>query len=338
MIDALSYFWDQGNKKKIEAKRRLSWALIFLLVLLGLQNRANAMARNPTAPLPTVTTIPSSSPKPSVSPSPTPTTSPSPAPSQMPSSGIYREKIMEIASTSACAKVSWKNRGRAPAAYMKGMALSFARGLCRQQKELGFKNAPGALMSRASSGNSAKDALAHYSDVLANAGMPAVNQSGPDTLRVLFTLGIGLGMRESSGKYCVGYDTTASSHTANSSEAGLFQASYDSIGATPELKELYQEYQANPQRCHLDIFKQGVSCTNQGIIGAGTAGGDYQAFNKQCPAFAAEYAMTLIRVLRSHFGPINRKEAEVIPACEVMLGDIENFVIGDRARVCGDLN
>ncbi len=351
MIDALSHKWGR-NKKQLKAKRRAMWGFFIVAALMGWQSRAHGFARPPSTdvptPKPTPSAIASASPKPSVSPSVTPSPKPSVMPSVSPSpqptsnpgngnnAGIYRDKIMEIASTSACAKVSWKNRGRAPAGYMKGMALTYARSLCRQQKVAAFVPAPGALMSRASVGNTAKDALAHYGDVLANLQMP-VNQSNPDTLRALYTLGLGLGMRESSGKYCTGYDTTAATHTANGSEAGLFQASYDSMGATPELRQLYNEYKSNPQRCHLDVFKAGVSCSAQEIVGVGTPGGEYQAFNKACPAFAAEYAMTLIRVLRAHFGPINRKEAEILPACEAMLGDVEGFLLGDVGRVCADL-
>lgn len=42
------------------------------------------------------------------------------------SAGIAEEEIKIIAGQSACAKYSWQNRGRAPAGYVKGVALSFA--------------------------------------------------------------------------------------------------------------------------------------------------------------------------------------------------------------------
>ena len=47
--------------------------------------------------------------------------------------------------------------------------------------------------------------------------------AGVDTVRHLFVLLIGLGMRESSGKYCEGRDKSASNRSAETAEAGLFQ-------------------------------------------------------------------------------------------------------------------
>jgi hypothetical protein len=43
----------------------------------------------------------------------------------------YAQQITTLAGNSACLKTSWKDRGRAPAGYIKGVALSFARCLCR---------------------------------------------------------------------------------------------------------------------------------------------------------------------------------------------------------------
>jgi hypothetical protein len=51
--------------------------------------------------------------------------------------------------------------------------------------------------------------------------------SGIDTLRHLFVLMIGLGMRESSGRYCEGRDQSASNTSADTAEAGLFQTSWN---------------------------------------------------------------------------------------------------------------
>jgi hypothetical protein len=46
---------------------------------------------------------------------------------------------------------------------------------------------------------------------------------GVDTLRHLFALQLGLGMRESSGQYCCGRDMSADNVSAETCEAGLFQ-------------------------------------------------------------------------------------------------------------------
>jgi hypothetical protein len=252
-----------------------------------------------------------------------------------PSAGQYALTIKSLAGSSSCAAYSWKNRGRAPVGYIKGVALSFARSLCRLKTSAPHTDAA-VIMSAGDTHNDKKDALTHYHTVLSSLQM-ATSTSGEDTLRSVYTLGIGLGMRESSGGYCVGWDTSAGSHRPSSAaEAGAFQVSYDSIGASADLKKLYDEYRASTQRCQLNTFKEGASCSSQSILGSG-AGAVFQAFNKACPAFATEYAITLLRVLRSHFGPINRLEAEVKPACNVMLKDVQTLVDADPVVACQEL-
>ncbi|AZZ37916.1 hypothetical protein CIK05_14270 [Bdellovibrio sp. qaytius] len=214
------------------------------------------------------------------------------------------------------------------------MALSYARSLCRIHAN---PEKPAASVLRSSSsGNAAKDVLALYSSILANAGL-RTSSSGEEPLQATYVIGIGLGMRESSGKYCEGYDTAAGTNrTSAEGEAGLFQASYNSISASPELRKLYDEYKANESRCMLATFKEGVSCTSRSILGTG-AGADYQTFVKRCPAFAAEYTMTLIRLLRSHFGPLNTKSAQVIGSCDSMLSQVKTLIDSNPEAACSEL-
>jgi hypothetical protein len=46
--------------------------------------------------------------------------------------------------------------------------------------------------------------------------------------------------------------------------------------------------------------------------------------------------MTMLRIQRSHYGPINRQEAQVVPACNTMLKQVQDLVEGD-AYACTDL-
>jgi hypothetical protein len=239
-----------------------------------------------------------------------------------------------MAAASTCANYSWKNRGKAPKGYMKGMALTYARSFCRFKTTT---DAPTGLVNLFTAGakTAAKDALAHYSSTFSGLSMN-VSTAGINPLRSVYTLGIGLGMRESSGKYCEGRDMSASNTSASTAEAGMFQTSYNSMSASTELKKLYAEYKANPSKCHLGVFKEGVSsCSNSSIAGSGE-GATYQALNKSCPAFAAEYAMVMLRVLRAHYGPITRKEAEITTACNQLLKNVET-VIEDNPYSCDDL-
>lgn len=247
--------------------------------------------------------------------------------------GYYAEQIKTIAANSTCASYSWSGRSKAPAGYIKGMALTYARSFCRLKTS---ESSPTTLVNILSgaAGSSTTDALALYASTFSNLSMD-VNNSGIGALRSLYTLGIGLGMRESSGKYCEGRDMSASNTSASTAEAGMFQTSYDSMGASAELSNLYAEYKANPNNCFLDTFKANVSCGSSSIYGSGE-GATYQALNKSCPAFAAEYAMVMLRVRRNHYGPINRKEAEVTTACNQMLKSVEDFVENDL-NSCADI-
>ena len=76
-------------------------------------------------------------------------------------STVYTQQILHLSTGSACAQNSWKNRGRAPAGYINGMALSYARSLCRIYST--DTKVPGrSVLISASSQNPKKDVLAYY--------------------------------------------------------------------------------------------------------------------------------------------------------------------------------
>lgn len=230
------------------------------------------------------------------------------------SSGIGFENTI---ANSACAETSWKNRGKAPAGFIKGMALVYARAECRARKgdALG-KYLTGELYGSA-------DVLTHYSAIFSALGLK--NDSPSRRLKNLVSLAIGLGMRESSGRYCTGRDTSASNTTSDTAEAGLFQTSYNTVSTSNLRKSLITEYKAAPKHCLADIFKEGVkSCSSGDMSNFGTgAGRDFQEMSKACPAFAADVALVTMRVARTHYGPLVRREAEVVSACTGMLDKME---------------
>jgi hypothetical protein len=249
-----------------------------------------------------------------------------PAPAQAPSATPINQ-IIQIAAASAIARFNWDRRGVAPAAYIKGMALVYARVVCK----LGAGDSAVAVMAKANTGSNL-DALALYDDVFQAAGMKN-DVSGIDTLRHLFVLLIGLGMRESSGQHCTGRDTTAHNVSADSAEAGLFQTSFNAAKASPELPKLFARYSANPSG-FLDVFQQGVSCSPSDLENFGSGpGADFQRLSKTCPAFAAEFAALGLRTIRTHWGPIIRKEAQVRPECDAMLMQVQNAV-NSSANFC----
>lgn len=231
------------------------------------------------------------------------------------------DQIVEIAAGSEVARYYWTGRGPAPAGYIKGMALVYARVYCK----LKARESAAVLMAEANSCDGARDALAWYNEKFAAVGLRS-DFSGPDTLRHLFVLLMGLGMRESSGRYCEGRDRSASNSTAETAEAGLFQTSFNARTGSPELPKLFARYSASPAG-FLDIFREGVRCTASDLQTYGSGpGAKFQKLSKASPAFAAEFAAVGLRTVRTHWGPINSRAAEIRLECDAMLTQIQNLV------------
>jgi len=241
-----------------------------------------------------------------------------PAPSPVPVVPADPLAIDKIVAGSSCSTYSWTKRGRAPVGYIKGMAKTYARSLCRY---LSPNKTPAGVMGQLP-GDAGKDALAHY-------GLNAAK--GTERLKDNYTMLIGLGMRESSGNYGEGRDLSANWTSSDTAETGLFQFSYNLNSASPMLQALYDEYKAHPENCMEVTFKEGVKkAVNENYSSIASespakreAGLAFQKFARHCPAFAAEYTAVGIRTRRAHWGPINRKEVEVKQVCKDMLTKVE---------------
>ena len=235
-------------------------------------------------------------------------------------------RISRVASNSAIRSYDWRNRGQAPAGYIDGMAVSYAK----VYYELGAGNAYAAEMAKAVTADAATDALKHYDAILQQASMDN-SKAGPDTLRHLFVLMLGLGMRESSGRYCEGRDRSAHNTSAETAEAGLFQTSFNARRASPLLPKLFTLFSATPTPSYLDLFKQGVRARagDQENYGDGD-GRDFQKLSKECPFFAVEFAAIGLRNIRKHWGPINRRDAEIKADADGMFKEVQQLVDQDQ--------
>jgi hypothetical protein len=246
------------------------------------------------------------------------------------------DRIAAIAADSQCARVDWKNRGLAPKAYLRGMALVFARAVCQSNRD----DVKVLSAARATPGpeTSKTDALTWYDETFTALGMGNTT-SGVDTLRHAYTLMIGLGMRESSGGYCVGRDRSANFTTADSAEAGVFQTSYGARTKHSAMAALYAKYKADQSACLLNVFKRSVSCSRNDAENFGEGEGRvWQQLTKTCPAFAVEYAGVLIRVhggSKGEFGPLRRRAAQVLPVCDAMLKQVQDVVQADSQMCTG---
>jgi hypothetical protein len=164
--------------------------------------------------------------------------------------------LRQIADGSKCTTHSWKNRGIAPKTYIEGVTLVFARAICHPDRSDVKVVSRGASVS-----TNPNDALVVYKDTFAAAGMRN-DDSGVDTLRHSYVLLIGLGMMESSGRFCEGRDVSECFTTADSAEAGLFQTSYGARVHSATLVDLFNVYRASSTGCMLDVFRDSIVCSN----------------------------------------------------------------------------
>jgi len=162
------------------------------------------------------------------------------------------DEICAHAKTSTIRSYPWRDRGVAALGYFQGMAVAYAHAVT----ELAA-NTPAATVMTQPVGTPDRDVLAWYQPEITALGLGVATPS--DRLRVLFALMLGLGMRESSGKYCEGRDTSANNVDGLTAEAGLFQMSYNSAASSPTLPPIIAKYAGRTDLA--DIFAVGVHCS-----------------------------------------------------------------------------
>jgi peptidoglycan hydrolase-like protein with peptidoglycan-binding domain len=229
--------------------------------------------------------------------------------------------ITDVAENSSIAGYSWRDRGRAPAGYISGVACCYALAYDQLNKE----HATAKRMARADTNSPDKDALTWYRDQFQSLGMDN-SRSGADTLRHLFVMILGLGMRESSGRYCEGRDMSASNVSADTAEAGLFQTSWNIRSCDSTIPPLLPNYWNNPNG-FLPTFRDGVSPSSSelGNYGSGD-GAQYQFLSKFAPAFHTFVTALGMRSLRQHWGPINREEVELRKEADTLFKQVQSLI------------
>ena len=217
--------------------------------------------------------------------------------------------------------IQWPNRGRAPGGYYLGMAKTFALAVERYRKG----DSAALIMAGAETGDASTDALTYLRAEFAAKGMQNT-ASGLDTLRHLFVLLVGLGMRESTGNHWKGKDPGASNTTADTCEAGLFQTSWNMNTASNAIRGLFEEYRVDPNGFR-ESFSVDVSPSAREVETYGTGTGTYyQWLAKYCPTFAALMTGVGLRLRRKHWGPINRREVTIDGRLDDLLADVQRLV------------
>lgn len=269
---------------------------------------------------------------------PAPTPKPSPSPVVV-DAAKGRQLLADLATKDVCASAEYgdpskknpkilKDQGRAPAGYMKGLVLTYVKLICEKDQDPILKKVYDIATGPV--GDPAKDVLAHY-------GLKP--ESPTDRLNTTIALMIGSNARESSWRPCVGRDTLAKPSDVQgclrgggeTCEAGLAQTSYNSLKGAPVLKELFEAYLEYPRGCFEKDYYEKTTCTaaNWKNHGSDPKALAYQGLSKSCPAFTVESGLVMFRTNRSHYGPLNRKKAEVYPACVAMFERVRQAVAKD---------
>ncbi len=243
------------------------------------------------------------------------------------------KKITAAAAASQVSKSFWRDRDYAPAGYTKGMALVYAKTYARWKSGDPYAVA----MAKAARVGDSQDSLSVFAPIFQEKGMSNL-QDGVDTLRHVFVLLMGMGMYESSGRWCEGRDVNAENYNAETAEAGVFQSSWNVRPAHQLLLPIYQWYRDNPSGM-LTVFKEGVTPLQKELGSHGDGeGAKFQLFTKQNPAFAAEFAAIAIRHRAQDFAAVNKiegwelkkfrvvKRSEVKAAADTLFREVQRIV------------
>jgi len=119
---------------------------------------------------------------------------------------------------------------------------------------------------------------------------------------------MGLGMRESSGRYC----EAAIAMLTMSRQTPPRRGCSDVVGH-PRVKPGHRlAVQIMVWDSLLEIFRQGVVPHSGDLQNYGSGdGAKFQEMCKSNPQFAADCAAIGVRAVRTHWGPINRREAQI---------------------------
>ena len=235
------------------------------------------------------------------------------------------DQIVDIAEGSAIARYSWKDRGAAPKGYTAGIALCFALAAIRLQDV----NPVALTLAQADRNDADEDALTWYRAEFIRKLDTDNSEDGIDTLRSLFVMILGLGMRELSGRYCEGRDMSASNVSAETAEAGMHQTSWNIRSFSDQIPLLLKAYWANPNG-FLPTFDNGVSPNGDELANFGSGdGAKHQFLSKFAPAYHAYVTAVGMRYGRQHWGPINRSEVEIRSEANDMLLAVQHYLSGE---------
>lgn len=266
----------------------------------------------------------------------TPVPTPKPSPSPVADLELDQAKalIFAVVDSDDCSKERYlwgkpekDQYSKAPKGYSRGLALSVAQVACSPESDV-YKVATAPL------GSASKDVLAHYG---VTAETPSLRLS--NTAAIM----IGSNLKESSWRPCVGRDVNAKAsdvqgclHGSGSTcEAGLDQGSYNSVGKTGPQRDLFNSFSSYPKGCFRPEYYGSITCTdaNWKNHGSDPKAVQYQKMAKECPGYTVQAGFMRFRELRTHYGPLNRKTAELKKSCVARFEKVQKLV-ADTPAIC----
>lgn len=252
---------------------------------------------------------------------------------------IY-DAILSIVDKSEIEKTNWANRGKAPYGYYYGMAIMYAKLYSRLKAD----DYIAKEIAKPLSAYERFDALTKYNDVFES--FHKSNDSEANRIQNLFVLMFGLGMMESSGRHCCGWDrgklngwngkAKPIQPTSINSEAGLFQTSYDimdyvSADKRAILKSITNNYTTGTDSLY-NYFSKGSVCSDLNSENYGDGiGKEFQRLSKESPAFSVELTAVALRNISGHWNPVIKKGdpvkgLEIKQECMNLLISIQNYL------------
>jgi hypothetical protein len=228
-----------------------------------------------------------------------------------------------LVASSGVPDYSWPDRGQAPDGYVSGMAKTFALAVAMYRDG----DAAVKIMAQAETGED-DDALTVYHDEFAEHDM-SNERDGIATLRHLFVMLVGLGMRESSGNVWEGRDMSADNVEADTCEASLFQTSWNISSSSNTIDDLLDAYWKDPNGFQ-PTFARGLYPTSSQLDCYGTGeGARYQWLSRFSPAFHTFVTGVGMRLRSNHWGPINRGEVDINPDVDELLVEVQRLMEPD---------
>ncbi|MGC3988365.1 MAG: peptidoglycan-binding domain-containing protein [Chthoniobacteraceae bacterium] len=243
---------------------------------------------------------------------------------------VIPAKIIQIAATSEIAHFDWPGHGVCALGYTKGMALAYGRAYCGLLRNNPFY----VEMAKSLVQNEVEDALYRYRDIFTSVGL-SLTGPGVDMLRHLYVLVLGLGIRESDGKWNEGIYVPDDNTKHDTAEAGAFQTSFNITYGSKLASDLYQSYRGKLDPW-LPVFQEGVPDNLKGLKNWGDGPGvEFQQLSKFNPTFAAEMAALRLRSNCWQWNPIRKYEVTITPKADQMFQLVQNAV--DTQQLCPQL-